>query len=154
MSGYQVVQILEKYPDIGLEYLKNNTVKASKMNPRCSPLHYLYKNRTDDFLDLCINHSEEIDRFKIGRNRSTKMIRAYRAKLLEHPTETSSLLKFDRIRREFQQEEYQTLFESTLPEVPSNMDNFWEQWVSIVPLCKRIDMVNQAYALWFLFLRR
>lgn len=147
LSGYQLVQLLQKYPDIGLEYLKNSPVKYSNMNPQCSPLHYVYNNRFDDFLDLCINHSNLVRNFKIGRSRSTKMIRVHRAKLLEHPTKTSSLLKLDRIQREFSAEEYQKLFESTLPKEPRNtdMDNDVRQWVNFLPSHKRFALVNQAY---------
>lgn len=147
LSGYQLVQLLQKYPDIGLEYLKKNSVKYSNMNPQCSPLYYVYNNRFDDFLDLCINYPHVVREFKIGRSRSTKMIRVHRAKLLEHPTKTSSLLKLDRIQREFSAEEYQKLFESTLPKEPRNrdLDDSMRQWVRFLPSQKRFALINQAY---------
>lgn len=144
LSGYQVVTLLQKYPDIGLEYFKNNNVACSKMNPRCSPIHYLFEHRPDDFLDLCINHSDKLYDFQIGRNRSTKLIRGNRNKLLEHPDKTTSLLTLDRIQREFSSEEFQKLFESTLSSDPCNLQYCWT-WVCKVPTYRQVNMVNQAY---------
>lgn len=149
LSGYQLVQILKKYPDIGLQYLKDHftNVNNSATNSYRSPLTYLYNNHPDDFLDLCIKHSDKIGSFKIGRSRSTKIIRAYREKLLEKPAATSSLLKIDRIRREFSAEEFQTFFESSFGDVAPaqiNNDEMWK-WVNAVPVNKRVDMVNRAF---------
>lgn len=147
LSGYQLVQILQKYPDIGLRYFKNHLTKcigSTSKNSYRSPWTYLYKNHPEDFLDLCLNHYDKMNSFKFGRKRSTKMIRNYREKLLEKPAQTSSLMKTDRIRREFSAEEFQTLFESSLgTTVPSN-DDMWT-WVKIVPKYKRVDMVNRAF---------
>lgn len=136
LSGYQLVQILQKYLDIGLEYIKNHSIygRSSSTNPNCSPLNYIYKHHPEDFLDLCMNHPNKIKNFKFGRVGSTKMIRNYRAKLLEQPAKTSSFLKFDRIRREFSKEEFQILFESSMPKDSRNVtcENMWK-WVSTFP---------------------
>lgn len=149
LSGYQLVHILQKYPEVGLDYLKNHfnsVANSSSTNTYRSPLPYLFKNRPDDFLDLCINHANQINCFKMGRGRSTKMIRTYRSKLLEHPVETSSLLKLDRIRREFRNEEFQMLFESSLPKEHGFINYFNVcKWVNTVPLNKRTQMMNQAF---------
>lgn len=144
LSGYQLVQLLKKYPDVGLQYLKDNTVDCSRMNPQCSPLQYLYTHRPDDFLDLCINHPHKIQNFKIGRKRSSKMIRDYRDTLLDNPQETALLLRRDRIKRICTRDEFQKIFESTLPSDPCSVDAVWP-WITTVPSEKRIEMVNEAY---------
>lgn len=149
LSGYQLVQILKKFPDIGLQYIKNNftNIGGSSTNSYRSPLVYLYDNHPDDFLDLCINHSDKMNSFRFGRSRSTKMIRTYRDKLLEKPSETASLLKFDRIRREVSTEQLQKFFESSFGKVsPSsvNTTTMWK-WVNTVPVNRRLDMINQAF---------
>lgn len=151
LTGYQLVQVLQKYPDIGLKYLKDKftNIVCSGTNSYSSPLVYLYDNHREDFLDIFMNHSDKVHYFKFGRSRSTKMIRAYREKLLEKPVETSSLLKVDRIRREFSPEQFQTLFESTLTtpsSTPANLmgESMWK-WVNTVPINKRVDMVDRAF---------
>lgn len=149
LSGIQMVQILQKHPDIGLQYLKDHgsNMVCSSTNSYRSPLTYLYENQPEEFLDFCINNSDKVNSFKFGRKRSTKMIRTYREKVLEKPVETGSLLKIDRIKREFSADEYQTFFESSFG--TKNLDNvdfndIWK-WVGTVPVNKRVDMINRAY---------
>lgn len=150
LSGYQLVQILQKYSDIGLQYIKNNftNIGSSSTNSYRSPLVYLYDHHRDDFLDLCINHPDKMNSFQFGRSRSTKLIRTYRHKILEKPAETSSLLKFDRLRREFKGDQFQMFFELSFGKVPSlvnqNMSNVW-QWVNTVPADQRLDMIKRAF---------
>ncbi|XP_037041055.1 uncharacterized protein LOC119077840 [Bradysia coprophila] len=150
LLGYQLVQILKKYPDIGLDYIKHHftNIGGSSTNSYRSPLVYLYDNHRDDFLDLCINHPDKMNSFKFGRGRSTKIIREYRTKLLEKPAETSSLLKFDRLRREFKPSEFQMFFELSFGKVPSlasvNMTDVWK-WANTVPVDQRIDMIKRAF---------
>lgn len=149
LSGFQLVQILKKYPDVGLQYIKNRftNIGSSSTNSYRSPLAYLYENHPDDFLDLCINHSDKINSFKFGRSRSTKLIRTYREKLLEKPVETSAILKVDRMRREFSPEQFQKVFEASLGTVsPADVNSTnMLKWVNTIPLNKRVDMINRAY---------
>lgn len=149
LTGYQLVQILKKHPEIGLQYIKNHftTLGTSNTSSYRSPLVYLYENHPEDFLDLCINHSDKINTFKFGRSRSTKIIRTYRGKLLEKPTEASSFLKLDRIRREFTTEEFQTIFEATFSKaepVHGDMSNMWK-WVNTMPINKRLEMMDRTF---------
>ncbi|KAJ6633046.1 hypothetical protein Bhyg_16647 [Pseudolycoriella hygida] len=152
LSGYQMVQILEKHYDVGLKYLKDRVgnVSFSSTNSYRSPMAFLYKHHPVDFLDLCLSDKYT---YKLGRGRSKKIIRAFRDKLLQNPTEAIKILKRDRIRREFNMDEFQMFCESTLQKVSPdsvNSEDLWK-WVNMVPKNKRVDMVNEMYKKLFQF---